>query len=202
MQGFTIPDAAQHATDLTLAHQQGTSKLAPNSRVLCINRGKSPLKDTFNGFHLDVPPGYFETEYGAALHFQRRLIVPGTRNLEVGGYVSWIGILGSTDGKIRVDREEDCEPFSDEELLKFGERIEAIDRGPDSGLVVKKVSGVRASMMSGRRTGVQVDASTQATDEAAANAEVIFEPPTESATREDSAEAPSLASVARTVRRR
>jgi hypothetical protein len=169
---------------------QGQSKLTPTSRVLCINRGQKPLTDQFDGNHITIPAGYFETEFGAALHFQRRLIVPGTRNLEVGGFVSWIGILGSVDGKIKHDDEHNCEPFSDEELLAFGERIEAIDRGDDARVKVVRTSAARAGFIGGgARKGVQVDASSQANEAAAEAAEHIFEPSEESATREALAEA-------------
>jgi hypothetical protein len=181
----------------------GERKLLPTDIVICINRGNRVLKDTFDGEHREIPPGFFRTEYGAAMHFQRRQIVPGTRNLEVGGYVSYIGILGSEDGRIKVDQEENCQKFTDDELQAYGERIEAIDRGSEKMDVVRTSvarAGVRGQGSSQRP---MVDAREQANEDAAAAAAEVFAPPTESETRAAEADAASEGvAAAPTPRRR
>ncbi len=168
---------------------------APTERVLCLNRGRRPIEDTFDARHLEMPPGYFYIEYAAAKHFQERNIVPGTKSAVVGGaYVSWISICG-------VNPPEMCQPFTDEELAEFGEAVEAIDRRADygfgSGVKVVPTSRVRAAspmlgMQRGPGAGVGIDATQQATEDAAAAATAVLEPPAESATREDAAEAAAV----------
>jgi len=161
---------------------------APNERVLCINRGRKVLTDTFDARHLEIPSGPFYIEYAAAKHLQARLIVPGTKNITSGGYVSYIGIRG-------IDPEALCEPFTDEELERYGEAHEAIDRSEDHGFGrdVKTVptNAVRAASptLGTGRGQAGIDASAQATPEAEAAAAEVLAPPTESATRDDAAEA-------------
>jgi hypothetical protein len=191
---FTMPDG--EVADL-LVERLDEVGLAHDTPVICINRGRNTLDDTFNARHVTIPPGYFRTEYGAALHFQKRLIVPGTRNLEQGGYVSFIGILGSENGKNKVDDESRCTPFTDEELTKFGEKIEGIDRdalgGNAKDVQVIPTSIARAqSRNQSASMRPQISADEQATPEAAAAAAHVFEPPTESATREAEAEAAAM----------
>lgn len=192
-QGFALPDGVRPVQLRTAILEQST--LLPNSPVLCINRGRTVLKDTYDGIHVEIQPGYFETEYGAAQHFQRRLIVPGTRNLERGGYQSFIGILGSSDGRVRVDAEELCQPFTEDELLEMGQKIEAFERSEDDKLTVKRVSGSmagRTAMLgahTGTARGTQISADRQATPAAEERAAEVFAPPTSSDTREAEAEA-------------
>jgi len=171
--------------DLSASSSRGpVREPAPDERVLCINRGNKTLVDTFDGIHREIPPGYFEIEYAAAQHHQRRLIVPGTKNIEQGGYVSYIGILGVNDDAL-------CQPFTDEELQQFGEAVEAIDRsaltGSESKVEVIKTSRARAAsptLGAGRGGRRGIDVSAQATPEAEAAAAGVLDPPTESATRE------------------
>src|SRR5687768_6306206 len=105
---FEMPDPAEVAN--RRVERMNETTLEAESLVYCINRGRKVLKVTFNGEHLEIPPGKFRTEYGAAQHMQKHLIVPGTRNVEVGGYVSWIAILGNDDGRVAVDPPETHEP--------------------------------------------------------------------------------------------
>lgn len=165
------------------AVRMGETVLQPDALVIAINRGRKPLQFTFDANHIDLPAGgfdergeptgFFRIEYGAALHAQRHLIVPGTRNLEVGGFVSWIAILGSDDGRIKVDPPDHCRPFTDEELSGYGEAIEGLSREGREGLQPIALSTARAmSRSQGVKPQVEIDASRQASDaaaEAAAN---------------------------------
>jgi len=202
-----IPDGAE-IKDLTAAQNNPTMKIRTDQPVVCINRGRKPLSDAFDGRHITIPPGHFRMEYGAAKHFQMRLIVPGTRNLEVGGFQSWIGILGTEDGRIKVDKPELCRPFTDEELQKFGEAVEAIDRSAMSNAADRDVKPTSVAQVQAHTFGQgggrpQIDASAQATPGAAEAADDVFAPPAESATREAQAEAQAEgAAPAATGRRR
>lgn len=180
---FELPADVEPAN--LLIGRLGETTLKPDSPVYCINRGRKVIKTTFDANHLEIPPGLFETEYHTALHIQRREIVPGTRNLEVGGFVSWIGIYGSTDFRVAVDPPELCEPFTDEQLQEFGEKVEAIDRsaltGADADVTLIRTQTARAMSRSqgvgGHRP--QIDAGTQVSDAAAEAAEHVMDPTTE-----------------------
>lgn len=203
--GFSVPDAARGATDLTAPTLNKATAIQPNERVLCINRGRQTLIDTFDGRHIPLPVGYFEIEFDAAQHFQRRLIVPGTRNLAENAFVSYIGILGTTDGRIRRDTDEYCTPFTDEQLQTFGERVEGLDRSGLDEVTPQRVSAIIASTMRstgpGGRRGVQVFAGESA--EAQDAAAHVLDRPEESATREAEVEAAAdgIAPVPRRRRR-
>lgn len=209
LRAFDIPEDIVPIDLRTQVAQQ--TKLQPNHPVLCINRGRQMLTDMYDGHPTDIPPGHFVTEYAAARHFQRRLIVPGTRNIELGpgAFTSWIGIFGSEDGRIAVDPPEQCVPFTDEELAHYGEQVEAIDRGALTDPGARAVSIVRTARASAASTrfGVApgairpvIDASVQGSEAAREAAEHVFEPPAESDTREAEAEYASERSV--TPRRR
>lgn len=184
-----LPEGVQ-PVDLTVSASAGpVREPAENERVVCINRGRKPLVDTFDARHYEIPAGFFEIEYGAAKHLQRRLIVPGTRNITSNEQVSWIGILG-------VNPPELCEPFTDEQLAIYGENVEAIARDVDHGfgreVRVVPTNAVRASSptigMGGRsRTDVRIEGN----DGSAASAADVLAQPTESATRDAQAEARS-----------
>lgn len=204
---FTMPplDEIYNMSAMTV----GDQVLLPTDNVICINRGRATLHETFDGQHREIPPGYFRTEYGAALHFRRRLLVKGTRNLEQGGYVSWIGILGSEDGRIKVDDERDCERFTDEDLQSYGEKIEGIDRSSFSDPSDREVTAIRmqtaraAAGGQGAGTRPFIETKAQATEGAREAAAEVFAPPAESATREAEAEAAAeSAAPARTGRAR
>jgi hypothetical protein len=187
---FNVPD--RESVDVLLTERQNETTLKPDSPVICINRGRNVLEVTYNAEHLRIPgtrvvngvvkPGYFVTEYHAAQHFQNRCVVPGTRNLEQGGHVSWIGILGSQDGRVKVDSDELCEPFTDDELALFGEKIEAIDRSALTGAaadVVPVRTSVARAMVRGQGVSgprAQIDASQQASELAAEAAGHVFDP--------------------------
>ena len=189
--GFVIPEEAQAAIDLTAASISNATAIQPGDRVLCINRGRKPLTDQFDGRHVTLPPGFFQIEYDAARHFQKRQIVPGTRNLEQDGYTSWIGIKGTADGRIACDTPELCVPFTDAQLEKFGEQVEAIDRSAMSNPADRDVTTIRTSAAmaatlrsTGRGGKIGVDVSAQANESATEAAEHVLDKPEESATRE------------------
>jgi hypothetical protein len=176
---FEMPEMTEVAN--LMVERLNETTLKPDSPVICMNRGRKPLPVTFNGEHLIVPAGPFRTEYGAALHMQKHLIVPGTRNVEVGGFQSWIAILGSDDGRLSHDPHETHAPFTDEELTAFGEPIEAIARDGHEQMAVVKVSTARAMSRSQGVGGIRpvIDANQQATPAAREAAEHVFEPPAE-----------------------
>lgn len=190
--GYVKPQLPQGVTPIDLTASASTGPVrepAENERVVCINRGRTRLLDTFDARHIEIPPGLFEIEYGAAKHLQRRLIVPGTKNITSNEYVSYIGILGVND-------DASCEPFTDEQLEVYGEKVEAIDRGFDHGFGGVKLvptNAVRAASptlgMGGRRGSDGIDASAQATPGAEEAAAAVLSRPTESATREAETEA-------------
>lgn len=110
-------------------HARG-AVLLPTTPVVILNRGPRTLEDKFDGYdYVFEPFGYFEVTYAAALHLQKRLQVPGTRNADVrlASYVSWIGILG-------IDSDEACQPFTAAQLASLGEAAEAIYRDPSDPL--------------------------------------------------------------------
>jgi hypothetical protein len=185
----------EEVLDLTPAALATSKKVSDEDTVLCINRGRRNVEETFDGRHYSIPPGKFKCRYDAAKHFQRRAIVPGTRNLAAGGYQSFIGIIRTADERqLPLDPPELTEPYTDEELRAFGEKVEAIDREASGAVDVERVPigsamarTLRSTSARGRAAGI--DASQQATDEASANAEHVLDTPEESATREAEAEA-------------
>lgn len=185
---FEMPDLTQ--VENLMVERIGETTLQPESPVLCINRGRKPLEVTWNANHLTIPVGVFRTEYAAALHMKKHLIVPGTRT-EVGGWVSWVGILGSDDGRIAVDPPSAHVPFTDEELGAFGEPIEAIERSGTEGVATVRVAQARAMSRSQGVGGLrpQISANEQATPAAAEAAAHVFDPPAESETRAAQSEA-------------
>lgn len=195
---FTMPPMDQ-VVDLSVARMNETT-LKPDTPVLCINRGNKVLTDKFDGVPLEeIPPGFFIIEYGPALHIQRRLIVPGTRTLDANGYVSYIGIVGTPDQRVKVDSEEMCQPFTTEELQAFGEKIEGLDRtaldGADRQVQAIRTNVARASSRSHgpMRPSLKVEG---------ADAAEVFSKPEESATREAENEAAAEGVAAVRSRRR
>jgi len=205
---FEIPEMT--GVSNLMVERIGETTLKPDTPVICLNRGRRPLSETFDGNHVTLPAGgftedgsvrgYFRTEYGAAMHFQKRLIVPGTRTLDDGGFVSFIAILGSDDGRQRVDQPEHCQPFSDEDLQRFGEKVEGIDRsapGVDAAQDMRVIStGTARAAVRGQGLRPQIDVGAQATSAAAEAAQEVFAPPAESLTREAEAEAAAERTVA------
>lgn len=188
-----LPDGHK-AVDL-VAEDAKANELTPETIVTVVNRGRKPLSDMFDGRHYHVPAGYARMPYGAAVHFQKRAVVPGTRNLEQGGYVSWFGILG-------VDDPSMCEPFTDEYLESVGEKAEAIDRSAfsdpaDRDVTVVKTNTARASQpgqgliggAGGSMRRAQHDTGGQATPAAEEAAAHIMDTPASNAAAEDTAAA-------------
>lgn len=121
-----------------LTPQRGTREVAltPDVEVLCIHRGAEPFEDMFDSVPFLIPPGYFKTTYGAALHFRARAVVPGSRNPETQRQASFIAIIGVVeihgDGSFTVikavDRQEEWAVFSAEEQVEYAGKLEALDR--------------------------------------------------------------------------
>lgn len=185
---FQMPETTDIANLMIDRIDETTVK--PNTPVICLNRGRKPLLDTWDGVHVPIPVGWFKTEYGAALHFQRRLIVPGTRNVEVGGFISWIAIRGTEDGRRIIDSDEVCQPFTDEELQNFGESSEGIDRSGLAPMEKVRVSQARASAR-GQGAGIRpvIGTDQQASDAAREAADHVFDPAGQSEARAAEAEA-------------
>lgn len=113
----------------------GTLVVTPETIVLCINRGREPLEDTFNSRHYLIQPGYFSVQLGAAQHFKDRAVVPGSRNPETRWQASFIAIIGvvvpSREGfKVvhPIDDPAQWDPFTDDECREYGHAVEALDR--------------------------------------------------------------------------
>lgn len=113
----------------------GALLITPETIVLCVNRGREPLEDTFNSRHYVIQPGYFSVQLGAAQHFKDRAVVPGSRNPETRWQASFISIIGvvvpTRDGlKVahQIDKPEEWDPFTDVECREYGHAVEALDR--------------------------------------------------------------------------
>lgn len=93
--------------------------------------------DMFDSKHFFIKPGYFSVEYGAALHFKARAVVPGSRNPETSYQASFIAIIGAVVPDpvhgfrvtVAVDDPDQWDPFTDEECREYGMAVEALDRG-------------------------------------------------------------------------
>lgn len=109
----------------------GEIAVTADTTVVCINRGREPLYDTFNSRHYEIPVGLFSVVLGAAKHFQARAVVPGSRNPETGFQASFISILGVVVGNKVVHPIDDAvqwAPFTDDECREYGHAVEALDR--------------------------------------------------------------------------
>lgn len=128
------PDQVGEVQELK-PQSSGALVITPDTIVLCVNRGREVLEDTFNSRHYQIQPGYFSVQLGAAQHFKDRAVVPGSRNPETRWQASFISIIGvaipTKDGlKVVhvIDEPAQWEPFTDEECREYGHAIEALDR--------------------------------------------------------------------------
>lgn len=161
------------------------NELTPATPVLVVHRGRHVITDKFDGRDYRIEPGYTEMPYGAAVHFQSRAVIPGTRNPEIGSQQSYLGICGIDDAPM-------CEPLTNEEVTKYGAAVEAIDRealGDTNTHVIK--SGVPGQRGRGSLSTMRpkLSADQQATDGAAAAAADIMAPPGQTDAQVDAAEA-------------
>lgn len=147
-------------------------KLEPTSIVTLIFRGGPPIVDKFDGRDYIVPPlpadvplwewqeatheaSAWQVEFQVAAHLQTRAVVPGSRNPHTGKTESQLGI-------IEVDRPDRCEPFTAEELKKFG-LAEAIDRSAAelpsmrNVQVISTTQAVAAAMAAGQNIDERLD---------------------------------------------
>lgn len=122
-QRYVRPDlpAGVKVADLVPA-DSNAAELTPDTSVLCLNRGVNAIVDKYDGRDYVIPAGYVQMPYGAAVHFQKRQVVPGTKDPARGwGHKSWIHICG-------IDKADQNRPFTIDELRAFGESVEAIVR--------------------------------------------------------------------------
>lgn len=96
-------------------------ELTPERIVEVINRGREIVTEKWNGENYSFAPGRNHATYAVAAHAQNKAVVPGSRNVETGTYLSWLGI---TD----IDPPEACVPFTDEEIASFKGKPEAVER--------------------------------------------------------------------------
>ncbi len=124
MAGYNIPHLSPDDLPINLVpeSQESLKTLTPETPVICMNRSRRDLKDTFDSQHYRIPPGptKFWVPYGAALHFKARLIQPGTRR-GPSSYDSLIAILG-------IDDPEDCEMLDAAVEADVMSRPEGLDR--------------------------------------------------------------------------
>lgn len=119
-QTYRMPALGDDVQVLKRENDDGQA-LTPDTQVLCIHRGRHIIRDKFDGVDYEIAPGKFIAPYGAVQLFRDHAVIPGTRNPELGYQQSYIGIIG-------IDDPRDCEPLTDEEVKKFGAKVEAIDR--------------------------------------------------------------------------
>lgn len=124
MAGYQIPHLSPDDLPVNLVpeSQEGLKAITPETPVLCMNRSKRELRDTFDSQHYRIPPGptKFWVPYGAALHFKTRLIVRGTRRGPTD-FESHICILG-------IDDPAECEMFDAAAEAEIEARPEGLDR--------------------------------------------------------------------------
>lgn len=151
-------------------------ELTADRMVVVINRSREKKAVKWDGQDHVFMPGANDVAYGIALHAQSKLVAPGSRNVETGAFESFLGIPN-------IDPPSMCEPFTDDELKKLGEKVEAIDRtGQEAAFVVattaevrSKLPGQAAGSRGGRRP--QADGNLQATPQAAEAARLAMVPP-------------------------
>lgn len=150
-QNYKLPADFDHSDVVDLTPEtQLSAELKPTSMVTCINRGPNEIRDMYDANPYVIPPyAKFRVEYQVAAHLQRRNIVPGTRNPDpndssAAQYVPWIAIIG-------LDPEDTWVPFTVEELARFGESVEGLNRGllaiaGDREMQVKNTNELRRSL--------------------------------------------------------
>lgn len=131
-QKYIVPDIpAQELRPRVVAHEQ---ELTHETIVVVVHRGGPTIKDLWDSQEWVIPPGVHKMPYGIARHFQKRAIVPGTRNPnpEFGGKaISQLAVVG-------IDKEENCRPFTEEQLRQF-EFKEGLDRSLYASLAKRSV---------------------------------------------------------------
>jgi hypothetical protein len=137
--------------------------LTPETPVDVINRSHSTVVVKFDAFDYPLTPhsqgphriNLLRVPYGAALHFQKHAVVPGTRNLDAGVEQSYIGIVRNATTGEPIDPPELCEPFTREECERFGLAVEAIQRDPDEPIERLNVGAAVAAgrVPIGKQTG-------------------------------------------------
>lgn len=140
MRTYEPPELPAGVKPTAIRPQQIANVLGPDTVVTVIFRGGPPIVDMYDSRDYVVPekpegvdlvdyrgqwcdPSYFTMPYAIALHLQERSIVPGTRN------PTNFRIASSQLGILNVDPPERCQPFTPDQLERFGGTYkEGIDR--------------------------------------------------------------------------
>lgn len=182
MAGYQIPmlDPGEMPGNLVPEAKATRQELTPETPVVIRNRGLRLLRDKFDGQDYAIPagPGTFWLPYGAAKHFQARLIIPGTR-LGTGGAQSYIAILG-------IDPPEYCEMFDQAEYDRQQRIVEGLDR---SSLDPER-QDVRVLTTATARAGIAGQGAGRRVEIHGANRDEVLSPPAGgSVARQEEAEA-------------
>lgn len=182
MSGYEIPmlDPGQMPGNLVPEAKAQRKELTPETPVVIRNRGLRTLRDKFDGLDYAIPagPGTFWLPYGAAKHFQARLIIPGTRN-GVNGFQSYIAILG-------IDPPDQCEMFDQAEFDRQQAIVEGLDRSqldPERQDVKVLTTATARAGIAGQGAGRRVEIHGASRDE------VLSPPSGGSVARQEEAEA-------------
>lgn len=143
-------------------------RLSPESEVLCIHRGTEPIEDMHDSQPFRIMPGYFKTQYAAAVHFKARSIVPGSRNPETSRQASFIAIIGTVDFRAdgsfsvtrQVDHPDEWAPFSEDERAEYEGHAEALDRDGmvnaiDPSVEIVSTSSVQSGKLPGKGSRIR-----------------------------------------------
>lgn len=140
MRTYDKPELPVGVKPIAIRPQQQPNILGPDTEVTVIFRGGPPIVDMYDSRDYVVPekpdgldlvdyraqwcdPAYFTMPYAIALHLQERSIVPGTRN------PTNFRIASSQLGILNVDPPDRCQPFTPDQLKRFGGTYkEGIDR--------------------------------------------------------------------------
>lgn len=166
MQPKTHTIAANLGVQELVPQGSGQIALTPDREVLCVHRGDEPYEDMFDGRPYKIAPGFFRTQYGAAVHFKERAVVPGTRNPETRYQASFIAIIGvvelrpdSTFTVLKaVDDPAEWTPFTAEERGEYKDAVEALDRDGmvnpiDAEVMIMSTNKVRQGQKPSRLKG-------------------------------------------------
>jgi hypothetical protein len=188
MQTYRLPHTEETVEDLVPESSEGQA-LTASTTVLVRHRGRHLIVDKFDGRDYPIRPGLTYMPYGAALHFQARAVIPGTRNPEVGSQQSYLGIVG-------IDSPELCEPLTDEEIAHYGASVEAIDRSALSDPNDRQTSVIKSGVIARGGRGNVKKPQISASDDA------VFEKPGITDAQRDAAESGgSLGEVNKRVKR-
>ena len=141
---YNMPQVDAPVASLVPENADG-AELTPATPVLVIHRGGHVIHDKFDGIDYVIKPGYTTMPFGAALHFQARATVPGTRD-ENNVDQSYLGIVDYDDPWM-------CTPMSDEALEAVSRSPEALNRAAMMDPADREVKIIRTPQTGPRRGG-------------------------------------------------